>query len=117
MSDSAFHSDDSDDLAPSKVIEECVAEQSILDSSARRLAMKMKATFSTEVSQRQYGPRKSIRRDHGGAYQCLVDDYFAEEPLYPDRPCYDLVIVVGATIGWLLFSTEVPTMALCLIVV
>lgn len=83
MSDSSFHSNDSDDmLAPSKIIEECVAEQSFLDSFARRLAMKIKDAFSTEVPQRQYGPRKSIRRDHGGAHQRLVEDYLAEEPLY-----------------------------------
>ena len=77
-------SDDSDDLDPCKVIEECAGEQSVLDSFARRLATKIKATFTSQPTQRQFGPRKSIRRDHGGAHQRLVEDYFAEEPLYPN---------------------------------
>jgi len=34
--------DDSDDLDPCKVIEECAGEQSVLDSFARRLATKSK---------------------------------------------------------------------------
>jgi hypothetical protein len=84
MSDSSSYSDDSDELAPTKIIEEHIAEQSILDSFARKLAMKFKTAFSTGVPQRQYGPRKSIRRDHVDAHQRLVEDYFAEEPLYPE---------------------------------
>ncbi|KAF0912672.1 hypothetical protein E2562_018929 [Oryza meyeriana var. granulata] len=84
MSDSYSYSDDSDELAPSKIIEKHFAEQSVLDSFARTLAMKIKAAFSAGVSQRQYGPRKSIRRDHGGAHERLVEDYFAAEPLYPE---------------------------------
>ncbi|KAF0934369.1 hypothetical protein E2562_024998 [Oryza meyeriana var. granulata] len=86
MSDSYSYSDDSDELAPSKIIEKHFAEQSVLDSFARTLAMKIKAAFSAGVSQRQYGPRKSIRRDHGGAHERLVEDYFAAEPLYPEIP-------------------------------
>ena len=77
-------SDESDDLDPCKVIEECAGEQSDLDSFARRLATKIKATFTSQPTQRQFGPRKSIRRDHGGAHQRLVEDYFAKEPLYPN---------------------------------
>jgi hypothetical protein len=46
--------------------------------------MKIKAAFTGGVSQRQYGPRKSIRRDHGGAHERLVEDYFAAEPLYAE---------------------------------
>ena len=84
MSDSYSYSDDSDELAPSKIIEQHVAEQSVLDSFASTLTMKIKAAFSGGVSQRQYGPRKSIRRDHGGAHERLVEDYFAAEPLYPE---------------------------------
>ncbi|KAG8060411.1 hypothetical protein GUJ93_ZPchr0002g23558 [Zizania palustris] len=84
MSDSDFSSDDSDELAPSKVIKEYVAEQSILDSFAQRLAVKINASLLARVSQRQYGARKSIRRDHEGAHQRLMEDYFNEEPLYPD---------------------------------
>ena len=68
MSDSVSYSDDSDELAPSKVLEECIAEQRVLDSFAQSLAMKIKAAFSARVHQRQYGPRKSIRRDHGGVH-------------------------------------------------
>jgi hypothetical protein len=88
MSDSAFSSDElssHDELSPSRVIAECVAEQCALDSLAKRLAVKIKDAFSARRgSQRQYGPRKSIKRDHGGAHQRLVEDYFAEEPLYPN---------------------------------
>jgi hypothetical protein len=47
--------------------------------------MKIKATFSSGERQRRYGPRKSIRRDHEGAHQRLVEDYFTEEPLYPNN--------------------------------
>ncbi|KAG8096134.1 hypothetical protein GUJ93_ZPchr0013g36731 [Zizania palustris] len=83
MSDSSYHSDDSDELAPSNIIEEYAAEQSILDSFARRLSMKIKASFSARMSKRYSGPRKSIRRDHAGAHQRLVEDYFAEQPFYP----------------------------------
>uniref|UniRef100_J3M093 Uncharacterized protein n=1 Tax=Oryza brachyantha TaxID=4533 RepID=J3M093_ORYBR len=84
MSDLAFSSDDSDELDPSKVIEECVAEQSVLDSFASSFAVKINAALSIGVSQRQYAARKSIRRDHVGAHQRLMEDYFAEEPLYPE---------------------------------
>ena len=84
MSDSFSYSDDSDELAPTKIIEEHIAEQSVLDSFARKLTMKFKAAFSAGVPQRQYGSRKSIRRDHGGVHERLVEDYFATEPLYPE---------------------------------
>jgi hypothetical protein len=84
MSDSSSYSSDSDELAPTKIIEEHIDEQSLLDSFARKLAMKFKAAFSGGVPQRQYGPRKSIRRDHAAAHERLVADYFAEEPLYPE---------------------------------
>ncbi|WVZ59019.1 hypothetical protein U9M48_009229 [Paspalum notatum var. saurae] len=43
MSDSSPHSDE---LAPSKIIQEYADEQSVLDSFARRLAIKIKSTFS-----------------------------------------------------------------------
>ncbi|RLM99366.1 hypothetical protein C2845_PM06G02150 [Panicum miliaceum] len=76
MSDSSSYSNDSDELAPTKIIEEQLAEQSVLDFFVRRLAMKMKAALAAGVPQRQYGPRKSIRRDH-------------------EEPCYDVVIVAG----------------------
>jgi hypothetical protein len=46
--------------------------------------MKIKGAFSAGAPQRQYGSRKSIRRDHGGAHERLVEDYFAAEPLYPE---------------------------------
>lgn len=84
MAGPSSYSDDSDDLAPSKIMREYVAEQSILDSFARRLSMKIKAKISGGVSKRQCGPRRSIPRDHVGAHQRLVEDYFAPEPLYPE---------------------------------
>ncbi|RLM99376.1 uncharacterized protein C2845_PM06G11140 [Panicum miliaceum] len=76
MSDSSSYSKDSNELAPTKIIEEQHAEQSVLDSFARRLAMKMKDSLAAGVPQRQYGPRKSIRRDH-------------------EESCYDVVIAAG----------------------
>ena len=84
MSDSSSYSDDSDELAPSKIMEEYVAEQTVLDSFAERLMMKIKARISAGSSQRQSGPRKIIRRDHGGAHERLVEDYFAADPLYDE---------------------------------
>lgn len=78
------YSDESDELAPSKILEEYVDEQSILDSFASKLTNKIKAKIFGGGGQRQFGPRKSISRDHVGAHQCLVADYFAAEPLYPD---------------------------------
>jgi hypothetical protein len=51
MSDSSSYSDDSDELAPTKIIEEHIAKQSILDSFARKLAIKFKTAFSTGVPQ------------------------------------------------------------------
>jgi hypothetical protein len=74
----------SNELAPSKIIQEYVVEQSVLDSFARRLSMKIKTTFSVGVSKQRYGPRKTIQRDHEGAHERLVENYFSEEPLYPD---------------------------------
>jgi hypothetical protein len=74
----------SDELAPSKIIQEYVAEQSILDSFVRSLTVKIKTAFSIGVSKRRYSRRKTIRRDHEGAHERLVEDYFAEEPMYPD---------------------------------
>jgi hypothetical protein len=59
----------SNELAPSKIIQEYVVEQNVLDSFARRLAMKIKTTFLVGVSKRRYGPRKTIRRDHEGAHE------------------------------------------------
>ncbi|RLM61896.1 hypothetical protein C2845_PM14G13930 [Panicum miliaceum] len=52
MSDSSSYSDDSDELAPIKIIEEQLAEQSVLDSFASRLAMKMMAALAAGVPQR-----------------------------------------------------------------
>jgi hypothetical protein len=77
-------SDSSDELAPSKIMETYVAEQSVLDSFARRLMVKIKARLGVGLSHRRRGPRKRILRDHAGAHQRLVEDYFAEQPLYPD---------------------------------
>jgi hypothetical protein len=84
MADSSSYSDNSNDLAPSKIMREYVVEQSALDSFARRLATKIKAKILGGVLKRQYGPRNSIPRDHVGAHQRLVEDYFAAEPLYPE---------------------------------
>jgi hypothetical protein len=84
MADPSSYSDDSDDLAPSKIIREYVAEQRVLDSFASRLSMKIKAKISGGVLKRKCGPRRSIPRDHVGAHQRLVEDYFAENPLYPE---------------------------------
>jgi hypothetical protein len=52
MADSSSYSDNSDDLAPSKIMREYVVEQSVLDSFARRLATKIKAKISSGVSKR-----------------------------------------------------------------
>jgi hypothetical protein len=84
MSDSSAESDDSNELAPSKVIEEYATEHHILDSFVKRLSMRIKDYFSSRLSKRQFGPRKRIRLDHVGAHQHLEEDYFAEEPLYPE---------------------------------
>jgi hypothetical protein len=84
MADPSSYSDDSDDLAPSKIMREYADEQNVLDSFARRLSMKIKAKISGGVSKRKFGPRRSISRDHAGAHQRLVEDYFAENPLYPE---------------------------------
>jgi hypothetical protein len=46
--------------------------------------VKIKTAFSIGVSKRRYSRRKTIRRDHEGAHERLVEDYFAEEPMYPD---------------------------------
>jgi hypothetical protein len=46
--------------------------------------MKINATFSSGERPRRYGPWKSIWRDHEGAHQRLIEDYFIEEPLYPN---------------------------------
>jgi hypothetical protein len=84
MSESSQYTDDSDELAPSKIMETYVAEQNVLDSFDERLMIKIKTRLGVGVSQRQHGPRKRIRRDHGGAHDRLVEDYFAEHPLYPE---------------------------------
>ena len=84
MEDSSSYSDDSNDLAPSNIMNQYVCEQSVLDSFAKRLSMKIKARLSGGMSKRRYGPRKSICRDHVGAHQRLVEDYFAVKPLYPE---------------------------------
>uniref|UniRef100_A0A0E0MVV7 Uncharacterized protein n=1 Tax=Oryza rufipogon TaxID=4529 RepID=A0A0E0MVV7_ORYRU len=57
--------------------------------------MKIKAKISGGVSKRQCGPRRSIPRDHVGAHQRLVEDYFAPESLYPERLCYAMVNAAG----------------------
>jgi hypothetical protein len=84
MSDSSAESDDSNELAPSKVIQEYATEHRILDSFVKRLSMRIKDYFSSRLSKRQLGPRKRIQLDHVGAHQHLEEDYFAEEPLYPE---------------------------------
>ncbi|XP_044428673.1 uncharacterized protein [Triticum aestivum] len=84
MSDSSSYTDDSDELAPSKIMEAYVAEQNVLDSFAERLMIKIKARLGYGSLQRRYGPRKVIRRDHEGAHERLVEDYFAADPLYPE---------------------------------
>jgi hypothetical protein len=45
-------SDDSDELAPSKIMEAYVAEQNVLDSFAERLMIKIKARLGGGLSQR-----------------------------------------------------------------
>jgi hypothetical protein len=65
-------------------METYVAEQNVLDSFAERLMIKIKTRLGVGVSQRQRGPRKRIWRDRGGAHDRLVEDYFAEQPLYPE---------------------------------
>ena len=64
MSESSSDTDDSDELAPSKIMEVYVAEQNVLDSFVERLVMKIKARLGDGLSQRRCGPRKTIRRDH-----------------------------------------------------
>lgn len=76
----------SDELAPSKVMQLYgTHEQDVLDSFARRLMIKIKTRLGGGSSQRRHRPRKTIRRDHAGAHQRLVEDYFTAEPLYPAR--------------------------------
>lgn len=75
---------DSDELAPSKIMEVYGTEQNVLYSFAKRLVMKIEARLGARSSKRRHGPRKTIRRDHGGAHQRLVEDYFAAQPLYPE---------------------------------
>jgi hypothetical protein len=51
MADSSSYSDDSDELAPPKIMKQYVAEQSIPDSFAKRPATKIKTRISSEASQ------------------------------------------------------------------
>jgi hypothetical protein len=51
MSVSYSYSDDFDELDLSKILEKHVAEQSVLDSFSRSLAMKFKVDFSGGVPQ------------------------------------------------------------------
>lgn len=77
-------SSDSDELDPSKIIDEFIAEQDVLDSFARRLAAKIKVKLAAGIFRRRRCTRKVIWRDHVGAHQRLVADYFAENPVYPE---------------------------------
>jgi len=82
MSDSSSScSYDSEELDPANIIEEYIAQQNVLGSIATQLI----DTFNLGPSHRQSGLRKCIQRDHEGAHQRLVADYFAENPLYPER--------------------------------
>jgi hypothetical protein len=83
MSDSSTYSYESE-LAPSKILEQYATEQRCLDSFPSGLSLKIKTSLSAQTLKRCFGPRKSIRRDHAAAHQRLVEDYFAEEPLYPE---------------------------------
>jgi hypothetical protein len=81
MSDSySSYSNDSEELDPANIMEEYIAQQNLLGSIARQLI----DTFNLGPSHRQSGPRRCIQRDHEGAHQHLVADYFAENP-YPKR--------------------------------
>ncbi|WVZ49381.1 LOW QUALITY PROTEIN: hypothetical protein U9M48_000748 [Paspalum notatum var. saurae] len=61
-----------------------MAEQSILNSFAKRIDMKIKARLESDPSRRQHGPRKYHFRDHEAAHDQLEADYFSENPLYSD---------------------------------
>jgi hypothetical protein len=52
MSESSPYTDDSDELAPSKIMEAYVAEQTVLNSFAERLTMKIKARLGGGLSRR-----------------------------------------------------------------
>lgn len=84
MSHPPAFSSDSDELDPSKIIEEFIAERDVLDSFARRLAVKTKVKLAAGIFRRRRCTRKVIWRDHAGAHQRLVADYFAENPVYPE---------------------------------
>jgi hypothetical protein len=52
MSESSLYTDDSDELAPSKIMKTYVTEQNVLDSFAERLMLKIKARVGVGLSQR-----------------------------------------------------------------
>uniref|UniRef100_J3MLI2 No apical meristem-associated C-terminal domain-containing protein n=1 Tax=Oryza brachyantha TaxID=4533 RepID=J3MLI2_ORYBR len=77
-------SDDSIDPAEIYTPDMFMAEQSVLNSFAGRIDAKIIAKFDEGPSRRISGQRKYINRNHEGAHEQLVADYFAEDPLYSD---------------------------------
>uniref|UniRef100_A0A0E0QND3 Uncharacterized protein n=1 Tax=Oryza rufipogon TaxID=4529 RepID=A0A0E0QND3_ORYRU len=45
----------------------------------------IKTKFAAGLLKRQSGTRKTIARDHEEGHRRLVADYFANQPLYPER--------------------------------
>nr|AAX92907.1 transposon protein, putative, ping/pong/SNOOPY sub-class [Oryza sativa Japonica Group] len=77
--------DGSGELDPSKIIEQYIAEQGIIDSFARRIMAKIKTKLRIRKLSKKSVTRKTIKRDHADAHHRLVSDYFSEDPLYPER--------------------------------
>lgn len=67
------------------IMDEYIAEQNVLGSITRQLIASFKDPFRAGPSRHRSGPRMCIQRDHEAAHQCLVADYFAEDPLYSER--------------------------------
>uniref|UniRef100_A0A0A9AGY5 Uncharacterized protein n=1 Tax=Arundo donax TaxID=35708 RepID=A0A0A9AGY5_ARUDO len=78
--DSTLYTDDSDELDPTKIMEEYIAQHNAINAIAKQLIASIKTTLETGPSDRRSAPRKYIQRDHEGAYQRLVADYFAKDP-------------------------------------
>uniref|UniRef100_A0A0E0QND5 Uncharacterized protein n=1 Tax=Oryza rufipogon TaxID=4529 RepID=A0A0E0QND5_ORYRU len=88
MSDSSSNSNSSsysNDLDPSKFLDKYISDQNVLDSFATRIVEKIKTKFAAGLLKRQSGTRKTIARDHEEGHRRLVADYFANQPLYPER--------------------------------
>uniref|UniRef100_A0A0D3H3Z8 Uncharacterized protein n=1 Tax=Oryza barthii TaxID=65489 RepID=A0A0D3H3Z8_9ORYZ len=54
-------------------------------SFATHIVEKIKTKFAAGLLKRQSGTRKTIARDHEEGHRRLVADYFANQPLYPER--------------------------------